>query len=63
MCRCLKKKYNNLKSIDYNEIYRFYTMLLRYKQNHPSFSYKTVILKLYPQIDWELLEINEHTKI
>ncbi len=56
-------KEKNRISIDYNEISQFYLMLLRYKKNHPNFNLKKIILKLYPQVDWNLLKINEDIKI
>lgn len=56
MFRTTKNQCKN--RMDYREINHFYGMLLKYKNYHSGFNCKRVLLKLYPQIDWNLIKEN-----
>lgn len=46
-----------VRSINYDDLNRFYFMLLKYKQNNPNFKHNNVINKLYPNLDWTRIKI------
>lgn len=50
-----KETKKNIKknSLDFEEVSRFYNMLLKYKNFHPCFNIKKVMLQVYPNLDWE----------
>ena len=50
--KCNKKIFNS-DDFDTDEVLFFYEMLLKYKNSHPFFNHKQVILKLYPNLKWE----------
>lgn len=47
------KKKIKINSADFDEIRKFYTVLLKYKKRHPYFNIKFVMLKVYPNLDWK----------
>ncbi len=60
MFRYTKKTNKNIQCIDNGgELSKFYMMLLKYQQNHPNFNYKRIMLKLYPRIELDSLEIKK----
>jgi hypothetical protein len=40
------------KEIDFEEIKKFYMMLVKYKNSHPLFNLKFVMLQVYPNLKW-----------
>lgn len=59
MFRYTKKTNKNDQCLDKGEVCKFYMMLLKYQQNHPNFNYKRIMLKLYPRIELDSLEIKK----
>ena len=50
-----KNSRNDCNNYDYEEICKFYIILLKYKKQHINFNLDSVILKLYPKIDLNIL--------
>lgn len=47
------KKSTQYIAIDFEEIIKFYYVLVKYRNRHPCFDLKRIILKLYPNINWD----------
>ncbi len=39
--------------VDFEEVSKFYHMLVKYKNSHPFFNIEYVILKVYPNLNWK----------
>lgn len=50
-----KEKENTNANIrmDFEEMNKFHSMLLKYKNRHPTFNLKNVLVKLYPEKNWD----------
>ena len=59
MFKYTKKTNRYDQCFDRGEVCKFYTMLLKYQQNHPNFNYKRIMLKLYPRVELDSLEIKK----
>lgn len=44
---------SDTESVHFDEILKFYIILLKYKNLHPFFNLKGVMFKLYPNLNWE----------
>lgn len=56
-----KKNVEN-NSIEFEEISKFYNMLVKYKKLHPCFNLRKVMLKLYPNLNWKQIISNSKFK-
>ena len=49
-----KKKINTINDAeDFEKVSEFYIMLVKYRNLHPFFKIKYVILKVYPNLNWK----------
>lgn len=39
--------------VNFGEVSEFYNMLVKYKNSHPHFNIKYVVLKVYPNLNWK----------
>lgn len=56
-----KKNIEN-NSVEFEEMSKFYNMLVKYKKLHPYFNLREVMLKLYPNLNWKQIISNSKFK-